>query len=251
MEITALNNDLVKDCVKLQKKKYRDETGLFLLEGYKTVQEAVQSGIELIRVFVLKEKQTKYSFVSKEIIETTPAVLKKLSTTDTAPEVVAVAKQPKQNLNKLQTAKKVVLLENIADVGNLGTIIRSAAAFEIDAVILYGETVDIYNPKCVRSTVGNLWKTDIFHLSALTELERYFNEFEKIATLPKQNNTIMFNDWQPAGKTLVMFGSESEGLSKELIKYSNKGITIEMSKNVESLNLGVSTSIIMHKMRFN
>lgn len=248
MEITAINNETVKSCVKLQKKKHRDETGLFLLEGYKSVYEAVQSGIKLKTVFVLKEKSDKYSFINTDIIETNAAVLKKISTTDTAPEVVGIAYQPKQKIETLKTAKKVVLLENIADVGNLGTVIRSAVAFNIDAIILYGQSVDIYNPKCVRSTVGNLWKINIVQIPTLQELKPYFNDFERVATLPKNDNTVMFNDWQPAQKTLIMFGSEADGLSEELIKYSTKGLTIEMSKNVESLNLGVSASIIMHKM---
>lgn len=247
MEITAINNDTVKACVKLQKKKHRDETGLFLLEGYKSVSEAIQSGIKVDKIFVLKDRY-KDSFDGIEVIETNTAVLKKISTTDSAPEIVAVAHQPKQNFDILKTAKKVVLLENISDVGNLGTVIRSAVAFSIDAIVLFGQSVDIYNPKCVRSTVGNLWKIDILQLSTLAELEQYFKGFERVATLPKNDNTIMFNDWRPSEKSLVMFGSEADGLSKELIDYSTKGVTIEMSPKVESLNLGVSASIIMHKL---
>lgn len=247
MEITAINNDTVKFCVKLQKKKHRDETGLFLLEGYKSVSEAIQSGIKIEKVFVLKGYQ-KLDLQEVEVIETNTAVLKKISTTDSAPEIVAVAHQPKQNFDILKTAKKVVLLENVSDVGNLGTVIRSAVAFNIDAIVLFGQSVDIYNPKCVRSTVGNLWKINILQLSTLAELEQYFKGFERVATLPKSDNTVMFNDWRPSEKTLVMFGSEADGLSKELIDYSSKGVTIEMSPKVESLNLGVSASIIMHKL---
>ena len=85
-------------------------------------------------------------------------------------------------------------------------------------------------------------------MSTLAELEQYFSDFERVATLPKNDNTVMFNDWTPSKETLVMFGSEADGLSKELIDYSTKGVTIEMSPKVESLNLGVSASIIMHKL---
>lgn len=250
MEITAINNDSVKFCVKLQKKKHRDETGLFLLEGYKSVYEAVNSGIKLDKIYVLKEKKDKYSFIKQEIIETSEAVLKKISTTDSAPEIVAVAHQPKQDKESLKTTKKVVLLENISDVGNLGTIIRSAVAFNIDAIVLYGQSVDIYNPKCVRSTVGNLWKTKLISIKTIEELNKYFNDFERVATLPKNDNTIMFNSWSPKEKCLLMFGSEADGLSEELIKYSTQGVTIEMNKQVESLNLSVSASIFMHKLGF-
>ena len=250
MEITALNNDNVKFCVKLQKKKFRDETGLFLLEGSKSVLEAVEFGVKLKSIFVLKEKAEKYNFSDVETFETTTAVLKKISTTDSAPEIVGVAYQKEQNFDVLKTAKKVVLLENVSDVGNLGTVIRSSVAFNIDVIILYGQSVDIYNPKCVRSTVGNLWKTNILEMNSVDELDKYFKDFEKVATLPKNDSTVMFNNWTPNQKTLVMFGSEADGLSDELIKYSTMGLTIEMNDKVESLNLGVSASIVMHKLGF-
>lgn len=248
MEITSVNNELVKQTVKLQQKKYRQENKLFLLEGYKCIFEAVKSGINLQHVFVLKEKVSQYNFIKKEIIETNYAVLKKISTTDSAPEAVAVAEYPSANIENLKNAKKVVLLENISDAGNLGTIIRSAVAFNIDAIVLYGSTVDIYNPKCVRSAVGNLWKTNIVQISSIAELNKYFNNFERVATLLKTKNSIWFADWNPSEKTLMMFGSEADGLSDELISYATQNLTIEMNKDVESLNLSVSASVIMYKM---
>ena len=248
MEITGVNNQLVKDTVKLQQKKYRQTTGKFLLEGYKCIFEGVTSGLEIEHVFVLKEKIKKYDFIKDKLILTTPAVLKKISTTDTSPEAVAIAYQPQNNLEKLKKAKKVILLENISDAGNLGTIIRSASAFGIDSVILYGESVDIYNPKCVRSAVGNLWKTNIVSLKSPDELEKYFTDFDKIATVPKNKNSVLFEEWAPSEKVLVMFGSEADGLSDSLINIADKQVTIEMSKDVESLNLSVSASIVMYKM---
>ena len=249
MEITGVNNNLVKDVVRLQQKKYRNESGKFLLEGYKSVYEAVKSGVEVEYVFVLAEKADKYNFVNCELIQTTSAVLKKISTTDSAPEVVAVGYQPHNDYEKLKNSKKVVLLENISDAGNLGTIIRTAAAFSIDAIILYGDTVDLYNPKCVRSAVGNLWKTNIITMKTISELDKYFADFERVATLPKTENSMWLNDWIPSEKTLMMFGSEADGLTEDLKNYATKNLTIEMNKEVESLNLSVSASIIMYKMR--
>lgn len=248
IEITSVNNDLVKETVKLQQKKYRNEKALFLLEGYKCVSEAVTSGVKLDKVFVLKGKSDEYNFIKSEIILTNDAVLKKISTTDSAPDIVAVAYQNKNDIDNLINAKRVVLLENVSDAGNLGTIIRTASAFKIDAIVLYGGTVDIYNPKCVRSTVGNLWKINIVHIDSIQVLEKYFKGFEVVATLPKSNNSVWFNDWQPKDKVLMMFGAESSGLSNDLKKFANLNLTIEMSENVESLNLSVSAGIIMHKM---
>jgi len=246
MEITAINNNLVKDTVKLQQKKYRQERNEFLLEGYKSVHEAYQSNIELKHVFVLKDKSEKYKFINRELILTNEAVLKKISTTDSSPEVVAVGVQPKQNFDKLKNSKKVVLLENISDAGNLGTIIRSAAAFGVDTIVLYGDTIDLYNPKCVRASVGNLWKINIIQIKKFEDLSRYFVDFERVATLPKTDNSVWLRDWCPKQKCLIMFGSEADGLSDELKKYATTNLTIEMSTNVESLNLSTSASIIMY-----
>ena len=242
MIITSVNNDLVKETSKLQQRKYRDESGLFLLEGDKCVEEAIESGIEIVNLFVLEGYE---KFSNRERIETTEAVLSKISTTSTAPKVVAVARQLERKWS--EEYKKVVLLENIKDAGNLGTILRTSSAFGVDAVILYGETVDLYNPKCVRSSVGNLWKVPVFQVSEKEWIKKNFKDFERVATLPKSKTTVWLKDYIPKEKTLIMFGAESTGLSEELKNYATENITIEMSKNVESLNLSISAGIILYQ----
>ena len=141
-----------------------------------------------------------------------------------------------------------MLLENIKDAGNLGTILRTAAAFNVDAVVLYGDTVDLYNPKCVRSSVGNLWKIPVFHIADKTDLMVNFMGYERVATLPKSNNSVWLKDYTPTEKVLVMFGTEAAGLSNELKEFANKNVTIEMSKEVESLNLSISAGVILYKL---
>ncbi len=246
MEITSVNNELVKETAKLQQKKFRDLEGKFLLEGFKAIEEAYSIGLTLERIFVLKAKAARYAFAQDKIIETTDAVLKKISTTESAPEAVAVACRKHFDTQILKSAQKVLLLEGIKDVGNLGTILRSAAAFDVDAVILYGNCTDIYNPKCVRASVGNLCKTPVFHIETLNELKKYFDNFERIATLPRATNLLKtFHARKPA---LIMFGSEADGLSQELIDYSTTSVKIEMNPAVESLNLSISCGIILYNI---
>lgn len=246
MEITSVNNDLVKESAKLQQKKYRTQSGKFLLEGYKAIKEAFDCGIKLDKIFVEKNHLKEYDFAKDLIIETTEPVLKKLTTTESAPEAIAIGYQKVYDKNLLKNTKKVVLLEDIKDLGNLGTIIRSSVAFGADAIILYGESVDIYNPKCVRASVGNLWKLPIIHLTKIEELEDNFKDFERIATLPRSNNLLKtFKVKQPC---LVMFGSEANGLTEDLIKFSTTSVKIEMAKTVESLNLATSVSVILYKL---
>lgn len=245
-EITSVNNELVKDTVKLQQKKYRDEEKLFLLEGVKPIEEAFNSNIDIKYVFVLKEKAENYSFFNDKVILTNEAVLKKISTTDSAPDAVAVGVKKIYSSKDIINAKKVVLLENIRDLGNLGTILRTSVAFGADGVILYGDTADLYNPKCVRSAVGNLWKIPVVTLKEFSELENLFKDFQRIATLPRANTYL--KNFKTSDKALVMFGSEADGLSEDLIKFSTDSVKIEMSDDVESLNLSVSCAVVLYEM---
>lgn len=244
MEITSVNNDLVKEYAKLTQKKYRKDK--FILEGYKAIKEANDSKIEIEALFVEKSHLEDFKFFNKEIIETNSAVLKKLSDTETPPVAVAIGIQKKYSPEIIKNLKKIILLEGIKDAGNLGTIIRSAVAFRADAIILYGDCVDIYNPKCVRSTVGNLWKIPVINIKTIEQLQKYTNNFTRIATLPRTNN--LLKSFELKTPALIMFGSEADGLSEELIKYSTESIKIEMSKEVESLNLATSVSVIMYEL---
>lgn len=246
MKITSVNNDLVKETAKLLKSKYRDESGLFLIEGEKGVREAIEAGVSIKQIFILEGLK---GYAEEITIETIEAVLSKISDTKTSPKVIAVAYQPKQDITSLEKAKKVVLLEGIKDAGNLGTILRTASAFGIDGIVLYGDTVDLYNPKCVRSSVGCLWKIPVIRIKELNVLEKVFTSFERIATLPKGKDVIFLSEYIPNEKVIVMFGSEADGLSEELRAFATKNLTIEMAENVESLNLSVSVAVVMYKIK--
>ena len=246
MEISAVNNQLVKDCVKLQQKKYRQQTNKFLIEGYKAIKEAFDYGIEIEYVFVENSHLAEYSFLKNKLIKTNEAVLKKISTTDSAPSAIAIGYQKEYSKEDFIGMKKVILLEDIKDLGNLGTIIRSSVAFGVDGIVLYGESADIYNPKCVRAAVGNLWKIPIINVKDFSTLNNLFGNFERIATLPATKNLLSKTEFKYP--LLIMFGCEASGLSKELIDFATKSVKIEMSENVESLNLSVSVSILLYSL---
>ena len=238
MKITSVNNNLIKETAKLLKgSKYRDTARLFIIEGNKGIEEALNAGLEIVNIFSVEGFEN-----LPQRVEVTDAVLSKISDAKTPPKAVAVAKQ--LNSKWSDKFKKVILLEGIKDPGNLGTILRTASAFNMDAVVLYGDTVDLYNPKTVRSAVGNLWKIPVFKFDDL----KIFDDFEKIATLPDNKNSVKLQNYKPKEKVLIMFGSESDGLSNELKSFATKNVTIEMSDNVESLNLSVSAAIVMYKL---
>ena len=248
-KITSVSNVLVKETAKLSQKKYRDEKGLFLLEGFKPIYEAFVCGINLKYVFVNENHIEKYDFIKQKLISTTESVLKKISTTESAPEAVGVALQKRIDTADLCQKEKVLLIENIKDAGNLGTILRTSAAFGVELVVLFGDCVDLYNPKVVRSAVGCLWKVPVFQTADLNFVREEFKNHVKIATLPlSKNNLSKFNVEAPF---VVMFGSEADGLSRELTDIADRDVKIEMKDNVESLNLSISCGIVLYELLIN
>ena len=247
MEITSTTNSLVKEVSKLAQKKYRNETRLFLIEGQKAVEEASALNIEFENIFILKDKASKYPQFKNAIL-TNEAVLKKISTTETAPEIVAVAKQIKFEIKEISDKNKIVLLENIKDSGNLGTIFRTCTALGVDAIILAGDTVDVYNPKTVRSAVGNLFKIPFISIKNINEIKKICPNHEILATVVPQENTHNIIGLELIPQTILMFGSEAKGLSDEAINIANKKITIPISKEVESLNLSTAATICIWEL---
>ena len=159
MVITSLDNEKVKGLVKLQKRKYRDLTNTFIVEGMHLVLEAYKANIAT-ELIVLEEEvipiKLPYTYVSFE-------VMKKISTMDTPPTIMAVCKK---NTNNEIIGSRILLLDEVQDPGNLGTIIRSAVAFNIDTIILSENTVDLYNPKVLRATQGMFAHINIISMNA-------------------------------------------------------------------------------------
>ena len=179
------------------------------------------------------------------------SIMKKISTTSSTCEILAVAKKKEYNINDFIKKNKLILLDSISDPGNLGTIIRSASAFGIDGIILYKDCVDMYSSKVIRSAAGNFFKIPIIIIKNTEEIKNNFKDFNKIATALYEKNTNSIEECKNIKKYIIMFGSEANGLSNELINIADKNIILKMNNNVESLNLSVSASIIMYNLLIN
>ena len=245
LEITSVSNEKIKDVVKLQQKKYRNEKGLFLIEGYKPISEAHAENAEITNVYMSKRNLEKFDFIKDKIILVSDVVMEKISTTDSVCEAVAVAKQQIKTLEEIKKAKRIALIENIKDAGNLGTLIRSANAFSYDAIILCGDTIDIYNPKVIRSTVGCLFKIPIVK-SALLDVKKQFAQHNFVATVVNHKDIVKPEIIDYTNPFVVMLGSEADGLTNDAIEIANIKTTIPMTKNTESLNLSVAGSILFY-----
>ncbi len=244
-----LSNNRIKEIIKLHQKKYRDESGLFIAEGEKTLEEILNSDINIKEIIALEGFNSEkinypYIFVDENI-------MKKITTTSTLCNVLVVAEKKSIDISQIKTKKKIALFDSISDPGNLGTIIRSAAAFGIEGIILYGNCVDLYSPKVIRSCAGNFLKIPVVFIKNIEELNKNFKDYTKISTAIYEKNNISIKEAARIEKYIVMFGSEASGLQEELVKIADKNIRLQMENNVESLNLSVSASIIFYELFLN
>ena len=242
-KITSTSNEIVKNAAKLSQKKYRDELRLFIAEGLKSVSGLLDAGFEIESLFLQKEinlNANKTYFVNE-------AVMSKISTTKTPCDVLGIFKQKKYEKKELLKKKKVLLLENIKDAGNLGTIMRACKAFDIESIIMLGDTIDLYNPKVVRASVG-CFDIPVINID-YADLED-FKDYNIYSTMLHENS-VPLNEVSFKLPFIIAFGSEADGLSKKFLSLKTTNINIEMNKNVESLNLASAVSICLYEIYKN
>lgn len=246
--ITSKDNEKIKYVAKLiSNKKFRESEKKFVVEGFKAIYDAYCFGLKLDSIFIHPSIIERFEFIDEAKISLVEDnILKKISTTDSFSKCVAVFDMVDYSINDLKTKNTIILLENIKDAGNLGTIIRSANAFGIDGIILYGDTIDIYNPKVIRSSVGNFLKIPILKTKDIELIQTAFKNHTFYAT--KVDTDIDLKKVKFEEKKVIMFGSEAEGLSDELLNMAHKFFTIKMQNKVESLNLSVAASIVFYSL---
>lgn len=239
MEITSLNNELIKELTKLNSKKYRDLTNTFLIETEHLVNEAIKNNLVKL-VIILKDYDFKTNI--KKII-VTKEIMKKLSDSVSCPKVMAVA--IKKNDNKI--GNKVLILDKLQDPGNLGTIIRSAVAFNFDTIILSEDTVDLYNPKVIRATQGMLFNINIMRNCIKDEI-RKLKENNYLILGTKVTDGVDVKKYEINKKFALIIGNEGQGISEDILKLCEDYLYINMNRKCESLNAGVAASILMYEL---
>lgn len=238
MEITSLENQLVKKISSLHKKKYRDEYELFFIEGMKSVKEAINFNWEIENVLYSPDMidydlGIEGTIVSKEI-------LCKISDTVTPQGIVAVCKIKNEKIENLGDKRKIVYLDKVQDPGNVGTIIRTADAFGIDSVVLSKECADVYSPKVVRSTMGS-----IFHLPVIRDVE--IEELKKLNKKIYSSSLSGKEKFKIEDNAVLVIGNEGNGISDETKKVTDEFIKIKMPGNAESLNASIAAGILMYE----
>lgn len=234
MIIESLNNEKIKYYTKLQNKKYREETGLYIAPGEHLVREAL--ALDLVKdVFLLEGEENTYGNVTY-VKET---VMKKLSGLESAPKVLAVVRKNVSN----EITGNVVILDDLRDPGNIGTIIRSAVAFNYETIIISPNSADIYNIKTIRATEGMLYKINIVIKNLNEIIPDLKNKGYKIVGTDVQKGS---HPYKISSAHALIIGSEAKGMSDDVKKLCDEFFYIPMNEKCESLNAGVSASILMY-----
>lgn len=244
--IESLSNSLVKYWKKLATtRKERDQSGEFLVEGFHLVEEALK-GTEVLNLIVREgvEIPSSWNVDNIYMVEVTAAIAAELAETERTQGIFAHCKQPEFEVNP--SWKKFLLIDAVQDPGNVGTMIRTADAAGMDAVILGKGSADPFNPKTIRSTQGS-----IFHLPVLRgELMDWVEQLEErhipIYGTALDATSVVYNQVPKTDSFAVIMGNEGSGISKELLTKTTKNVIIPIMGGAESLNVAVATGIVLY-----
>ncbi len=236
MFLTSINNDKVKFWEKLHNKRFRDINQLFLIEDEHLIKEALKYNI--VKEIITTDETKTYAIPTYYVND---KIMKKISNQESGATEIAVT----EFLKTREILGNILVLDNLQDPGNLGTIIRSAVAFNFDSIILSDNSVDLYNPKVVRASEGMLFHINIVRCNIIEFLKKIDKDYKIIGTdvlKGKNIKDIKFN------KCAICIGNEGNGLSKEVKELCNDFAYIKMNDKCESLNAGVSASILMYEV---
>ena len=239
MLITSTDNKRIKDLVKLKQKKYRDLENKFIIETENLIKEAYIEGI-LEEVYILENEKLSFN-VDVPIYNVSESVMNKIKDIKTSKYIGICTKKESNEY----IGKRYLMLDKVADPGNLGTIIRSAVAFNIDTLILSDDSCDVYNDKTIRATEGALFRLNIIR----EPLEEALNNLERLNINIYGTDVVKGDSINTVDKKnfCIIMGNEGSGISDKVKKRVNNYIHLD-TDNVESLNVAVATSIILYEL---
>lgn len=247
--ITSLDNPMIKEARSLLEKKYRRFHGKFLVDGKKLVSEVVLGAAEVDKIFVDSSRLAEFDEILSRfdgrVVPVTPKILDALSENATPQGILAEVFMRETGEFKIENNEPILILDRIQDPGNLGTIIRTAAASGFYKIVLI-DTADQFSPKVVRSSSGGIFYTDIFRMTE-----------DEIISFCKKNNIEMlvadmggeniYKMQKPSGSFALVIGNEGQGVSDNFSK-AGRVISLPMKEQMESLNAGICASILMYEL---
>lgn len=250
--ITSPSNPLVKEVVRLRKRRHRDASGRFVIEGIRPVERAIAAGVEIIHQITCPELADRELATTQSLVEMAEAPFRKASMLQTPDGVMAIASQLDTGLDRLVPtgASLVVVLEAIEKPGNLGAVLRTAEAVGVDAVVATDPSTDVHNPSVVRASQGALFTVPVAVASTDDALEwMRLHGLRLLATSPPAPSAISLWETDLRGPVAVAIGSEAAGLGPRLMTEAAARISIPMRGSTDSLNASVAAAVILYEAR--
>ncbi|MCI8654703.1 MAG: RNA methyltransferase [Clostridia bacterium] len=253
--ITSKDNETIKHIKKLSEKKYRDEKQQYIIEGIKIVEEAIQEKVEIEEIVICQESIGKGEIPETLIrkIENHPykctyaseKVFKTLTQVTNPQGIIAVIR--KENVTDIKYSEDIiVVLDNVQDPGNLGTILRTVDSIGLKQLIVSKGTADIYNPKVVRSTMGAIFRVKVLEKENLKEAieEMRQHQYKLVATSLQTEKEIYDINYD---KKIIVMGNEANGVERVIQDIADERVKIPMLGKTESLNVSIATGIILYE----
>lgn len=253
-KITSKENETIKHIKKLKDKKYRDLNNQYIIEGIKLVSEAIQEKANIKQIIICDDcekadiisKDLMYEIAKYECIYVTEKILKYISEVQAPQGILAVLEKNNQNNGIDYTQDIIVALDDVQDPGNLGTILRTVDSVGLNQILVSKGTVDSYNPKVVRSTMGAIFRINIIECEdlekTLEEIKK--NHFKIVVSSLQTENTIYDIDYK---NKVIVIGNEANGVEQSIQELADEKIKIPMIGKTESLNASVATGVILYE----
>lgn len=241
--ISSKENSLLKKLKKLNSKKYRDEFNLFLVEGTKLVEYITD-----IEYIIIKEDKKDFfiDYLSKEnCYILSDNLFNEISSQNNSQGIIFALKYLNNKID-LET-DELVILDNVQDPGNLGTLIRLVDAVGLKNIILTKGSCDIYNEKVVRSTMGSLFNVNVSYFSLLELSELLINKKFNVLVTALAEDSISYDKMNIKEKNAIIFGNEGHGVSEKLISMADEKLIIPIYGKAESLNVGIAAGVFLYK----
>lgn len=250
INITSTNNETIKYFISLNDKKTRMNAKRFIVEGYHLVNEASKTNLLEAIISTDEKELKKINNVKRYLVN--DAIINKIATTKNPQNILGIVKMLDHNItNLLPIVKgnktKLIMLDDVNDPGNLGTIIRTAAGLGYDGIIMSPNTVDLYNEKVIRSTQGVMFKIPIIKAN-LQEVIKLLKKEKVFCIGTALTNAKDVKHITKKDKFAICLGNEAKGISKEVLDNMDENVKIAMKNDVESLNVSIAAGIIMYEM---
>ena len=252
--ITSKDNELIKHIRKLKDKKYRDESNEYVVEGVKLVEEAVKENAKIKQIIVCEDTTRTYEIPTHimleiaryECISVSNKIFNIITQVTNPQGIMAIIEKNAQNAKIDYTQDIIVVLDDVQDPGNLGTILRTVDSIGLNQIIVSKGTADAFNSKVVRSTMGAIFRIKIIEVENLAQAikEMRKHHFKLMVTSLQTKNSIYDIDFY---KKIIVIGNEANGVSKEIQDMADDKAKIPMLGRTESLNASVAAGVVMYE----